>query len=124
MYSFCAMYSLRMSFWMVPEIFFQSAPCFSATTRYIAHNTDAGELTHGPQLAAISAGVNAAGVGRLSGVAEIFFVIPVLGKIGSGIEPAHRISGNGGEARVALIIQIDAAGGCDGLFRRSFQRWS
>src|SRR5437764_1264682 len=29
---------------MVPEIFFQSAPCFSATTRYIAHNTDAGEL--------------------------------------------------------------------------------
>ena len=44
MYSFCAMYSLRMSFWMVPEIFFQSAPCFSATTRYIAHSTDAGEL--------------------------------------------------------------------------------
>ena len=29
---------------MVPEIFFQSAPCFSATTRYIAHKTDAGEL--------------------------------------------------------------------------------
>ena len=44
MYSFCAMYSFRMSFWMVPEIFFQSAPCFSATTRYIAHKIDAGEL--------------------------------------------------------------------------------
>src|SRR6516225_10804775 len=44
MYSFCAMYSLRMSFWMVPEIFFQSAPCFSATARYIAHSADAGEL--------------------------------------------------------------------------------
>src|SRR6185437_10501448 len=44
MYSFCAMYSLRMSFWMVPEIFFQSAPCFSATTRYMAHSTEAGEL--------------------------------------------------------------------------------
>ncbi len=44
MYSFCAMYSLKMSFWMVPEIFFQSAPCFSATTRYIAHRIDAGEL--------------------------------------------------------------------------------
>ena len=28
----------------MPEIFFQSAPCFSATTRYIAHSTDAGEL--------------------------------------------------------------------------------
>src|ERR1051325_5802529 len=44
MYSFCAMYSLRMSFCVVPEIFFQSAPCFSATTRYIAHSTEAGEL--------------------------------------------------------------------------------
>src|ERR1035441_7694576 len=44
MYSFCAMYSLRMSFWMVPEIFFQSAPCFSATTRYMAQSTLAGEL--------------------------------------------------------------------------------
>ena len=44
MYSFCAMYSFRMSFWMVPEIFFQSAPCFSATARYMAHSTDAGEL--------------------------------------------------------------------------------
>src|SRR3974377_1553812 len=44
MYSFCAMYSFRMSFWMVPEIFRQSAPCFSATARYMAHNTDAGEL--------------------------------------------------------------------------------
>jgi hypothetical protein len=44
MYSFCAMNSLRMSFWMVPEIFFQSAPCFSATTRYIAKIIAAGEL--------------------------------------------------------------------------------
>ena len=44
MYSFCAMYSLRMSFWMVPEIFFQSAPCFSATARYMAQSTEAGEL--------------------------------------------------------------------------------
>src|SRR6476659_7769112 len=44
MYSFWAMNSLRMSFWIVPEIFFQSAPCFSATTKYIAHSTEAGEL--------------------------------------------------------------------------------
>jgi hypothetical protein len=44
MYSFCAMNSLRMSFWIVPEIFFQSAPCFSATTRYIAKIIGAGEL--------------------------------------------------------------------------------
>ena len=44
MYSFCAMNSLRMSFWIVPEIVFQSAPCFSATTRYIAKIIAAGEL--------------------------------------------------------------------------------
>ena len=33
-----------MSFCRVPEIFFQSAPCFSATARYIAQITAAGEL--------------------------------------------------------------------------------
>ncbi len=44
MYSFCAMYSFRMSFWMVPESFSQAAPCFSATTRYMAQSTAAGEL--------------------------------------------------------------------------------
>ena len=44
MYSFCAMYSFRMSFWIVPEIFFQSAPCFSATARYIVQMIAAGEL--------------------------------------------------------------------------------
>jgi len=44
MYSFCAMNSLRMSFWIVPEILRQSAPCFSATTRYIAKIIAAGEL--------------------------------------------------------------------------------
>src|ERR1035437_1797618 len=44
MYSFCAMNSLRMSFWMVPDSVCQSAPCFSATTRYIAKIMAAGEL--------------------------------------------------------------------------------
>src|SRR6476659_3074068 len=44
MYSFWAMNSLRMSFWIVPEIVFQSAPCFSATTKYIAKIIGAGEL--------------------------------------------------------------------------------
>ena len=37
MYSFCAMYSLRMSFWMVPKSRDQAAPCFSAAAKYIAH---------------------------------------------------------------------------------------
>src|SRR5262249_61878598 len=44
MYSFWAMNSFRMSFWIVPEIFVQSAPCFSATTRYIAKIIASGEL--------------------------------------------------------------------------------
>src|SRR3954465_240723 len=44
MYSFCAMYSLSMSFCSVPESFDQAAPCCSATARYIAHKTEAGEL--------------------------------------------------------------------------------
>jgi len=44
MYSFWAMNSLRMSFWIVPESRRQSAPCFSATTRYMAKIMEAGEL--------------------------------------------------------------------------------
>ena len=44
MYSFCAMNSLRMSFWIVPDSVRQSAPCFSATARYIAKIIGAGEL--------------------------------------------------------------------------------
>ena len=44
MYSFCAMNSLRMSFWIVPDSVSQSAPCCSATTRYIAKIIAAGEL--------------------------------------------------------------------------------
>src|SRR5690348_3420154 len=44
MYSFCAMNSFRMSFWMVPDSVSQLAPCFSATTRYIAKIIAAGEL--------------------------------------------------------------------------------
>ena len=44
MYSFCAMYSFRMSFCSVPESRVQSTPCCSATARYIAQRIDAGEL--------------------------------------------------------------------------------
>ncbi len=45
MYSFCAMYSLRMSFCSVPETCCaMSTPCFSATARYIAKRIGAVEL--------------------------------------------------------------------------------
>src|SRR5439155_24041893 len=43
-YSFCAMYSFKISFCVVPEIFVQAAPFFSAATRYIAQIIAAGEL--------------------------------------------------------------------------------
>ena len=44
MYSFCAMNSFRMSFWIVPDSVVHGTPCRSATTRYIAKTTAAGEL--------------------------------------------------------------------------------
>ncbi len=44
MYSFWAMYSLRMSFWSVPPTRSQEVPCFSATARYIARAIGAVEL--------------------------------------------------------------------------------
>ena len=44
MYSFCAMYSFRMSFWSVPDNLDHCTPCRWATTRYIAKIIAAGEL--------------------------------------------------------------------------------
>ena len=44
MYSFWAMNSFRMSFWIVPDSDAHEAPCRSATTRYIAKIIAAGEL--------------------------------------------------------------------------------
>src|SRR2546425_4173955 len=44
MNSFCAMYSLRMSFWVVPESLSNGMPRFSALTRYIAQIMAAGLL--------------------------------------------------------------------------------
>ena len=43
-HSFCAMNSFSMSFWMVPPRRSHATPCFSATARYIASATDAGQL--------------------------------------------------------------------------------
>ena len=44
MYSFWAMYSLRMSFWSVPRSFARGMPRFSAAAMYIAQITGAGLL--------------------------------------------------------------------------------
>jgi hypothetical protein len=43
-HSFWAMYSLRMSFWLVPPKASGCTPCFSAATTYIARRTIAGAL--------------------------------------------------------------------------------
>ena len=43
-YSFCAWYSFKMSFWSVPPRRWRGVPCSSATTRYMAMMTAAGEL--------------------------------------------------------------------------------
>ena len=42
--SFCAMNSLRMSFWVVPSSIARGKPAFSAATMYIAQIGAAGEL--------------------------------------------------------------------------------
>ncbi len=39
-----AMYSFRMSFWIVPPIFFEETPCCSATAMYMARRIAAGAL--------------------------------------------------------------------------------
>ena len=44
MYSFWAMNSLRMSFWMVPPSLSREAPCFSARAMYMAQMMAAGLL--------------------------------------------------------------------------------
>ena len=44
MNSFCAMYSLRMSVWIVPRSRSRGTPCSSPTTRYIASAIAADEL--------------------------------------------------------------------------------
>src|SRR2546425_12116551 len=43
-HSFCAWYSFRMSFWIVPRRRAHGIPRFSAFARYIAQITEAGEL--------------------------------------------------------------------------------
>ena len=60
--------------------------------------------------------------GGCPGIAQIFFVIPVFGQIGLGIKPADGHAGDGGEARVAVLVEVYARSGANGLFRGLFQR--
>ena len=80
---------------------------------------EAGELAHGPHLAAIAGGVNAARVRRLAGIVQVLFVLPVCGKIGGRVQPANRHAGDGGEARVpcsSRLMPVGAPIGFSGAF--------
>src|SRR5204862_512480 len=86
---------------------------------------EAGKLTHGIKFAAISGRVNAARKRKLSGIAEVLFVVPVFGQVGLGVESANGNSGNCGEASIFVLIEI-GAGRCANrrlwiLFRRSLR---
>ncbi len=187
MYSFCAMYSLRMSFWRVPEIlrpvgtlFFgdgeihgpddgggridghrggdigernlveedfhvgERADGDAAFANFtfgqcvigvVAHQggeiegsgkaglalseeitealvgvlggAEAGELAHGPHSAAMHGGVNAAGVGRLTGEAEVAGGVPVF-EVGRGVEAANGVAGDGRELGLALGAFVES----------------
>src|SRR5580704_17522646 len=83
---------------------------------------ESGELPHGVELAAISRSVNAAGERRRAGISEIFFLAPVLGEVGLGVEAANRDAGNGGEARVPVFVEIHSGGCANRLLGTFFER--
>src|SRR5438309_1198535 len=83
--------------------------------------SEPGELPHGEELAAVSGGVNTARVWRLSRIAKILFVIPVIGKIGLSVKSSDREAGNGGEAGAAMLVKIDSARGTNRLLWGFFQ---
>src|SRR5580765_2774545 len=61
------------------------------------------ELAHGPQASTMHGGVNAAGVGRLTGLRKLCCGIPAL-EIGCCVKSANRMPGNGGEFSLPLGI--------------------
>src|SRR5579871_6809333 len=82
------------------------------------------ELPHRIELAAVTSGVNAAREGCLSGVAEVLFVVPIRGQVGLRVQTANRHTGNGGEARISVVIEVDTGWFANRAFRRLLQRGS
>ena len=62
---------------------------------------EAGEHAHGPGLAAVAGGVDAAGEGVAAGQPQVAVVVEVS-HVGRGVEPVHRRAGDGGEGVVAF----------------------
>src|SRR6185436_3799814 len=65
------------------------------------------ELPHREKFSPISRGVYAASEGRLSGIAEILVVTPVLGQIPASVEPADRNAGDRREPGAAMFVKVD-----------------
>src|SRR3954462_440597 len=80
------------------------------------------ELPHCEKLAAISGGVNPARKRRLAWIPKIFLVIPVLGKVGLRVKPAHWNPGNTREAGAPVLIQVCTGWSADRLLWRLFDR--
>src|SRR5262249_12461052 len=59
---------------------------------------------------------------RLARIVQVLFRVPVFRQISLRVKPANGLAADGGEAGLAVLIQIYAAGGTDGLFRGLFER--
>ena len=79
---------------------------------------EAGELAHGPELAAVAGGMNAAGVRRMAGHGQC----EIGRQIRFGVEPLDRQAGDGGEAGIAFRVDVDASACADGPLRSLGQR--
>ncbi len=94
---------------------------FVALVRFF-RRCEAGEHAHRPEFAAIAGRVNAARVGRLAGIAEVFFVIPIGGEIGLRVEAADRRIGDRAETRMAVLVEVGAGRSADRFFGRFLER--
>ena len=72
----------------------------------VGRAAEAAELPHGPQPPAVHAGVDAAGVGRLAGEAQVALGVEV-GQVSRSVEPADGMAADGGELLGALGLAFE-----------------
>src|SRR5689334_2558215 len=66
--------------------------------------------------------MNASRIWRLSGISKILFLAPVIGQIAWRIESTDWNSGDGGESRIAVGVEVYARGCTNWLFRSLLER--
>src|SRR5882757_8639550 len=79
------------------------------------------KLPHGIELAPVSRSVNAPGKRRRTGISEVLFHGPVLGKICRGVKAANWYARNRGEPCESLLIEIHTRGCPNRVLRRLFK---